>query len=293
MERKYIKTFEQFVNESEINEGHKLGIIFVTKDKKQIFDIYDDWKKVPLKKGLDMTRYIMDDNEFAANMDLEKHKDAMWMKVPYVYGKITDYTGKSVKQSVNEDTIPGGKGDMKDSADVDGSELKVGIAVEIEHTDDKEKAEEIAMDHLTEDPHYYSKLIKAGLADEAPALKLAKELLNVEPTNEGIINEGETLIINITPIKSQQKWKNFVDEVKTLMKGKKLCSGPGDGKAPYIVSYDKIEINGCGEKSGEPFILTKDTDKFQVKTYARPYQKTIIKVLRLMKNYTDAEVKKN
>lgn len=40
------------------------------------------------------------------------------------------------------------------------SELKKGISVEMEHTDDKEKAKEIAMDHLMEDPHYYSKLKK-------------------------------------------------------------------------------------------------------------------------------------
>jgi hypothetical protein len=33
----------------------------------------------------------------------------------------------------------------------------------MEHTDDEEIAREIAMDHLTEDPKYYTKLIRAGL----------------------------------------------------------------------------------------------------------------------------------
>ena len=33
----------------------------------------------------------------------------------------------------------------------------------MEHTDDKTMAEEIAMDHLTEDPKYYTKLLRAGL----------------------------------------------------------------------------------------------------------------------------------
>ena len=59
------------------------------------------------------------------------------------------------------------------------SELKKGIKVEMEHTDDEGKAKEIAMDHLFEDPHYYSKLkkmesneqiirkaIKKGIADK-------------------------------------------------------------------------------------------------------------------------------
>ena len=39
-------------------------------------------------------------------------------------------------------------------------QLKDGIEVEMEHTDSKEKAEEIAMDHLAEDPEYYDKLKK-------------------------------------------------------------------------------------------------------------------------------------
>lgn len=39
-------------------------------------------------------------------------------------------------------------------------QLNKGIKVEMEHTDDKGKAKEIAMDHLFEDPKYYDKLQK-------------------------------------------------------------------------------------------------------------------------------------
>ena len=39
-------------------------------------------------------------------------------------------------------------------------ELNKGIKVEMEHTKDKQKAKEIAMDHLWEHPNYYSKLKK-------------------------------------------------------------------------------------------------------------------------------------
>lgn len=39
-------------------------------------------------------------------------------------------------------------------------QLKKGISVEMEHTKDKGKAREIAMDHLYEDPKYYTKLKK-------------------------------------------------------------------------------------------------------------------------------------
>ena len=42
-------------------------------------------------------------------------------------------------------------------------ELEKGAKVEHEHTDSEEKAKKVAMDHLVEDPKYYTKLSKAGL----------------------------------------------------------------------------------------------------------------------------------
>ena len=76
---------------------------------------------------------------------------------------------------LNEDKLQGGKGDETDESSVDYEELQVGKLVEKEHTDDPQLAKEIALDHLTEDPHYYSKLIKSGVVDEKEALDLAKK----------------------------------------------------------------------------------------------------------------------
>lgn len=42
-------------------------------------------------------------------------------------------------------------------------EAEMGITVEMEHTDDKQKAFEIVRDHLVEDPKYYTKLSDADL----------------------------------------------------------------------------------------------------------------------------------
>jgi len=44
-------------------------------------------------------------------------------------------------------------------------QLEKGRKYEMEHTDNPEQAEEIALDHLAEDPEYYNKLEAAGLAD--------------------------------------------------------------------------------------------------------------------------------
>lgn len=54
--------------------------------------------------------------------------------------------------------LPGGEGTDHDPADFDQSQLMMGIHVELEHTDDIVTAMEIAMDHLSEDPMYYTKL---------------------------------------------------------------------------------------------------------------------------------------
>lgn len=50
--------------------------------------------------------------------------------------------------------IPGGLASGKDVSSFDAESIKKGIEIELEHTDD------IAMDHLSEDPKYYDKLQK-------------------------------------------------------------------------------------------------------------------------------------
>lgn len=46
------------------------------------------------------------------------------------------------------------------------TQLNIGIKVELEHTKDKNVAKEIAMDHLSEDPNYYTKLKKIEPKEE-------------------------------------------------------------------------------------------------------------------------------
>lgn len=64
---------------------------------------------------------------------------------------------KSKKESFKQ-KLTGGLADKKKPSDFDSKALQAGVKVEMEHTDDPNKAKEIAMDHLTEDPKYYEKL---------------------------------------------------------------------------------------------------------------------------------------
>jgi len=60
--------------------------------------------------------------------------------------------------SALEDLLPGGPGDDRPDEDFDAAELAKGIADEMEHTYNADVAKEIAKDHLTMDPHYYSNM---------------------------------------------------------------------------------------------------------------------------------------
>jgi hypothetical protein len=84
----------------------------------------------------------------------------------------TDINNNDVDITYNEfyEELTGGVGDSTDSHDVDPIELAWGQFIEMEHTKDPNVATEIALDHLSEDPKYYSKLKKAGLAKELDQL---------------------------------------------------------------------------------------------------------------------------
>lgn len=68
--------------------------------------------------------------------------------------------------ALKENRLVGGKGDKRTIKDFDPEQVKMGLRVEREHTSTKAEAEEIVCDHLSEDPRYYTKLLRAGLADE-------------------------------------------------------------------------------------------------------------------------------
>jgi hypothetical protein len=62
--------------------------------------------------------------------------------------------------AVEKDIIHGGIADKKRFKDFPPAKLRAGAKVEMEHTDKKDVAKEIASDHLSEDMNYYEKLRK-------------------------------------------------------------------------------------------------------------------------------------
>lgn len=105
----------------------------------------------------------------------EKYKKSIDCNNPKGFSQRAHCQGR--KKKVKEEKLVGGKADKKTFEDLVSknkkhgknlselekqlkSQLNKGIKVEMEHTTDKVKAKEIALDHLFEDPKYYDKLKK-------------------------------------------------------------------------------------------------------------------------------------
>jgi len=89
---------------------------------------------------------------------------------------------KNWGNKTNEEFIPGGESSKYDQMDLDEmigaiadehgvsveqiqSQFEIGVEEEMEHAEEELIAQEIALDHLVEDPEYYSKLDAANLEE--------------------------------------------------------------------------------------------------------------------------------
>lgn len=124
------------------------------------------------KKEIDLDKYFNTDviKEELEEKWSEKYKRSIDCNNPKGFSQKAHCAGKK-KRAMNEKQIlKGGLSDNMKLIDIAKKhkvsvedltkELNKGMKVEMEHTNSKTKAKEIAMDHLVEDPKYYSKLKK-------------------------------------------------------------------------------------------------------------------------------------
>lgn len=141
--------------------------------------------------------------------------------------EVTDEQVKRIAASnIKEEKIKGGRAseEVRENATelFDPLEISVGIKVEMEHTDSIEAAREIALDHLTENKDYYTRLYHIGLIDEpiteeeenflkekwtriedVEALDEEQGIVNM-PEEENVSNELEQPLNQEIPIEPQQ-----------------------------------------------------------------------------------------
>lgn len=94
-------------------------------------------------------------------MSEQENKNTKKYTAQEVVTKLLDCVTKiytTIPNNDKQNQLVGGVGDKTPPSAVDAEELAMGIEVEMEHTVDQNKAKEIALDHLTEDPKYYTHL---------------------------------------------------------------------------------------------------------------------------------------
>ena len=89
--------------------------------------------------------------------------------------------------------IPGGKGEGKSPLEFSPDQIKKGMKVEMEHTDDPMLSLEIALDHLTEDPEYYTEKETPEASAQFGAAK------DTEEGGEGDDKETTDMLLGFKP----------------------------------------------------------------------------------------------
>jgi hypothetical protein len=90
------------------------------------------------------------------------------------------------------------------------SELRMGIKVEMEHTGDPKKAEKIALDHLAENPYYYTALKLSGI--ESPSAPKAKPPVAAKKVKKKDATEMTD------PVNQMQKVKLMKESLEKLIR---------------------------------------------------------------------------
>lgn len=165
--------------------------------------------------------------------------------------------GKSKGKSLKDIAIMHSKSDSKSKPDerkvekmMDHlkSEFKKGIKIELEHTTDENIAREIAMDHLYEDPKYYTKLSKIEEMKRPKKITLNQLSEIIKRTiNEDFV--GGVSYDNIVAAELKQK------------------VGSLDKLTPYVLEIgDKVESDISGTihvyEDGKKVKIFRDVDDF-------------------------------
>jgi hypothetical protein len=112
-----------------------------------------------------------------------------------------------------EEQLSEGKGKDLHPNVIHPAELRMGIKVEMEHTDDLDKAKKIALDHLAENPYYYTALKLSGI--ESPTKlkeKPVKEKKAKKETTELVDKANQMQKVKMPKTEEKKKLKETVDE---------------------------------------------------------------------------------
>jgi hypothetical protein len=177
-----------------------------------------------------------------------------------------------------------------DAKDVDPKELKKGIEVEKEHTTDIETATRIALNHLSEDPHYYTKLAKAKLEEEPFSINWWKDKLQEITDNNDIIQDFIDFCIKSLDLQEQPNIEftddeNAAKQMQALgafnpttnklivVKGSRLTADILRTLAHELVHRKQAELDQLGPDSGKTGSPTENEANAAAGVLMRQYGK--------------------
>ena len=179
---------------------------------------------------IDLTEGKMSQTNFMRNLR---------MTMPQYVTNVTSFKD-AVKILKNKGILTEAK--TKLTADqVNNDELRMGIRVEMEHTDDPEKAKKIALDHLAENPFYYTQLKLSGVDTKALPSKEYKAIAK---------KKDETEMVDKA---NQMKTPKGVEKVKaSANKAKKETNKPVKGVSSMSLVSKTVrgvkKMDATGEK---------------------------------------------
>ena len=129
-------------------------------------------------------------------------------------------------------------------------ELRMGIRVEMEHTDDIDKAKKIALDHLAENPFYYTALKLSGIeSPSAPKVKAPKEVKEKKKKDVAELVDKANQMQKVKMPKKDEK-KKIKENVDEKMRFQDL---PADPEKYKIVRDSKGYIIKATNADGVEF----------------------------------------
>jgi hypothetical protein len=183
--------------------------------------------------------------------------------------------GEEAIMSQYDESINEGKGKELHPNQIHPAELRMGIKVELEHTDELDKAKKIALDHLAENPFYYTALKLAGVeSPSAPKVKAPKETKEkkAKDATDLVDKANQMQKVKMPKKDEKKKLKENIDEKMYFAdmpadpekykmvkdsKGKIIKATNADGvefqKGDEVVAYDgeKLKIAGFKEEQSK------------------------------------------
>ncbi len=148
---------------------------------------------------IDLTEGRMSQTNFMRNLR---------MTIPQYVTNVTSFND-AVKILKNKGILVEAKKAKLTADQVNNDELRMGIRVEMEHTDDPEKAKKIALDHLAENPFYYTQLKLSGVDVKATPSKEKQYIAKKKDEAEVVDKDNQ-----MKPVKDVEKVKASANKAK-------------------------------------------------------------------------------